>query len=59
MVQGVSGNKRFLVRFHSGCKNDTTSNQLTFETVEKSTVKEEPGVVMIHVIPDETVTSEK
>ena len=52
VVQGVSGNKRFLKRFHYGCKKDLTSNQLTVVILEKSPVEEEPKVPMIPVIPD-------
>ena len=29
VVQGVSGKKRFLVRFHDGCEKNLSSNQLT------------------------------
>ena len=33
VVQGVSGKKRFLVRFQYGCENNLSSNQLTIVTV--------------------------
>ena len=59
VVQGVSGNKRFLVRFQYGCKNDLTSNQLTVVVLEKSPVEKEPKVPMIPVVPDEIFPSEK
>ena len=29
VVQGVSGRRRFLVRFRNGCKNNLSLNQLT------------------------------
>ena len=29
LVQGVSGRRRFLVRFQNGCKNNISSYQLT------------------------------
>ena len=32
VVQGVSGKRRFLVRFQDGCENDKTLNQLTIVT---------------------------
>ena len=59
MVQGISGKKRFLVRFQYGCKKDLTSKQLTVLILEKIPVEEEPRVPMISVIPDGTFTSEK
>ena len=59
VFQGVSGNKRFLVRFQYGCKNHIKSNQLTIVIVEKIPVEEEPKVTTIPDIPDDTVPSEK
>ena len=35
VLQGLSGRRRFLVRFHNGCKNNLSSNQLTVVMVEK------------------------
>ena len=55
VVQGVSGKKRFLVRFHDGCKNYMTLNPLIVMIIEKSAVDEEPEVTPISGIPDETV----
>ena len=59
MVQGVSGKKRFLVRFQYGYKKDMTSNQLTSVIVEKIPVEKELDVHTITDIPDEKVPSEK
>ena len=59
VVQGVSGKKRFLVRFQDGCENDMTSNQLTILIVENSPVEKELEVPTITEIPDDTFTSEK
>ena len=55
MLQGVSGNRRFLSRFKDGCEKYITYNQLTVIKVEKIHVDEEPEVPMISVIPDEEV----
>ena len=41
VVQGISGKKRFLVRFQDGCEKDLSSNQLT--------------TVIVDNIPDENV----
>ena len=35
VVQGVSGKRRFLVRFQDGCEKDMTSNKLTAVIVDK------------------------
>ena len=59
VVKGVSGRRRFLVRFQNGCKKNTSSNQLTVVIVEKITVEEEPEVSTIPEIPDEQVELEK
>ena len=40
VVQGVSGSRRFLVRFQNGCENNLSSNQLTVVIVEKILVEE-------------------
>ena len=59
VVQGVSRRRRFLVRFHNGCKNNISSNQLTVVIVEKIPVEEEPEVSTIPEIPEEKVELEK
>ena len=59
VVQGVSGQKRFLMRFQYGLENDLTLNQLTIVIVEKRTVEEEPKVTKIPDISEDKVTSEK
>ena len=41
VVQGVSGKRRFLVRFQDGCEKVMTSNQLTIVTVDRIPVIEE------------------
>ena len=53
MVKGVLGNKRFLVRFQNGCKNNLSSNELTIGIVEKIPEDKEPGVYKIDEIPEE------
>ena len=58
-VQGFYGNERFLVRFQYGCKKGLTSDQLTIVIVEKIHMEKEAEVLIIPMIPDETVTSEK
>ena len=55
MVQGLSGKKRLLVSFHYSCENYLTLNQLTVMKIEKSPMEEEPKVLTIAVITDETV----
>ena len=40
VVQSVSGRRILLVRFHNGCKNNMSSNQLTVVIVEKIPVEE-------------------
>ena len=59
VVQGISGKKRFLVRFQDGCKNYLTSNQITIMIVEKSPVEKEPGMPTNPDIHEEKVTSYK
>ena len=59
VVQGVSGKKRFLVRFHNVFENDITSNQPTIVVVEKIPVTEESEVPRISEKPNETVLSDK
>ena len=55
VVQGVSGRRRFLVRFQNGCENNLSSNQLTVVVVEKILVEEEPEVSRIPEIPEDQV----
>ena len=59
VVQGVSGERTFFVRFQDGCKKNLTSNQLTAVTAQKIPMYQEPEVPTISVIPDNTVDSEK
>ena len=53
MFQGLSGKKRFLVRFQYGCGKYLTSDQPKIVIVEKSLVEEEPKVPTITEIPEE------
>ena len=55
VVQGVSGRRRFLVRFQNGCEKNISLNQLTVVIVEKILVEEEPEVSTIPEIPDDQV----
>ena len=59
VVQGVLGRRRFLVRFHHGCKNNMSSNKLTVVILEKIPVEEEPEVSTIPEIPEDQVEKEK
>ena len=59
IVQGVSGRRRFLVRFNNECKNNLSSNQLTVVIVENIPVDEEPEVSTIPEIPEDQVELEK
>ena len=59
VVQGVSGRRRFMVRFQYGCKNNLSNNQLTVVIVEKIPVEEEPEVSTIPDILEEQVELEK
>ena len=59
VVQGVSGRRRFLVRFQNGCENNLSSNQLTVVIVEKIPEEKEPEVSKIAEIPEEQVKLEK
>ena len=59
VVQGVSGRRRFLVRFQNGCENNISSNQLTVVIVENIPEEKEPEVSKIAEIPEEKVESEK
>ena len=59
VVQGVSGRRRFLMRFQNGCKKNMSSNQLTVVIVHKILVEEEPLVSTIPEIPEDQVEKEK
>ena len=59
LVQGVSGRRMFLVRFHNWCKNNMSSNKLTVVIVEKITEEKEPEVYEIAEIPEEQFELEK
>ena len=59
VVQDVSGRKRFLVRFHIGCKKTLSSNQLTVVILDKIPVEEEPLVSTIPEILENKVEKEK
>ena len=59
MVQGISGRRRFLVRFQNGCENNLSLNQLTGVIVEKILQEKEPEVSEIVEILEEQVELEK
>ena len=59
VVKFVSGNKRFLVRFQNGCKNNLSLNQRTAVIAEKIPEEKEPEVSDISEIPEEQVNLEK
>ena len=59
MVQGVSGRRRFLVRFQNGCKKNLSLNQLTVVIMDKIPVEDEPEVSTIPEIPEDQVKEEK
>ena len=59
MVQGVSGKRRLLVRFHCGCEKDLASDQLTIMAVDRNPMTEESEVTTIYVIPDENIYLDK
>ena len=59
VVQLLSRNNRFVVRFQDGCEKYLTLNQLTVVIVENNPVKEESKVPMITEISYETVRSDK
>ena len=59
VVQGVSGKKRFLVRFQYGREKYLTLNQLTVVAVEKILIEEEPEQPSIAVNTDDIVPSER
>ena len=55
VVQGISGRRRFLLRFQNGCKKNMSSNKLTVVIVERILVEEEPEVSTIPEIPEDQV----
>ena len=59
VVQGVSGESRFLVRFKDGCDNYMTPNQLTRVTLDEIPVTGEADFPTIYSILDEKVDLEK
>ena len=59
VVQGVSGKRRFLVRFQYGCKKNLSSNQLTVVIVDNIPVEEEPEVSTIPEILEDQVELDK
>ena len=59
VVQGVSGRKRFLVRFKNGFEKNLSSNQLTIVTAHEILVEEAPKVYTIPEIPEDNVESHK
>ena len=59
MVQGISGKKRFLVRFQDGCKNNLSLNQLTIFILDNIPEGKEPEAPASTEIPDELVELDK
>ena len=59
MVQGVSGRRRFLVRFKNGREKNLSSNQLTAAKAHDILVEEAPGVSTILDIPEDSVKKHK
>ena len=55
VVQGVSGMRRFLVRFQNGCEKNLSLNQLTVVIAHKILVEEEPEISTIPEIPEDNV----
>ena len=55
VVQGVSGRRRFLVRFQNVCEKNLSSNKLTVVIVKKIPEEKEPEVSEISEIPEEQV----
>ena len=58
MVQGVSGNKRFLVIFQDRCDKVLNLNQINVMTVDRVPVIKEAEVKNISQIPDDEVDLE-
>ena len=59
VVQGVSGRRRFLVRFQNGCENNLSSNQLTVVIADNILVEEEPEVSTIPEITENNFEKQK
>ena len=59
VVHCVSWRSTFLVRFHNGCKNNLSSNQLTVVTSHEILAEEAPEVSTIPEIPEDNVESHK
>ena len=59
VVQDVSSRRKFLLRFHRGCENNLSSNQLTVVILEKIPEEKEPEVSEIDEIPEERVELDK
>ena len=59
VVQAISGKRKFLVRFHDGCENNLSSNQLTVVEAHEILVEEAPLVSTIPEIPEDIVESRK
>ena len=59
VVQSISVKRRFLVRFHDGCENNLSSNQLTVVAAHEILVEEAPLVSTIPEIPEDIVESHK
>ena len=59
VVQGIPGKRRFLMRFHDGCENNLSSNQLTVVAAHEILVEEAPLVSTIPEIPEDIVESHK
>ena len=57
VVQAISGERSFLVRFHDGCENNLSSNQLTAVAAHEILVEEAPLVSKIPEIPEDIVES--
>ena len=59
VVQSVSVKRRFLVRFHDGCENNMSSNQLIVVAAHEILVEEAPLVSTIPDIPRDKNESHK
>ena len=55
VVQAILGKRRFLVRFHDGCKNNLSSNQLNVVAAHEILVEEAPLVSTIPEIQEDIV----
>ena len=59
VVQAILWKRKFLVRFHDGCENNLSSNQLTVVAAHEILVEEAPLVSTIPVIPKDKNESHK